>query len=65
MAATKRKCSCGKDIVFLRTSRPTRAMSVEPDSLSPGENDHTIFDPKRHVSHFATCPDAVKHRKPR
>jgi hypothetical protein len=35
-------------------------------SLKKGEGDLTLFEPPlRYVSHFATCPDAAQHRRPR
>jgi len=34
---------------------------VDPDSVD--DEDETDFDPKRHISHFATCPNVNQHRK--
>jgi hypothetical protein len=44
--------------------RTTNNKSIPADASSVGPDDG-IFDPKKHVSHFATCPNADKHRKPR
>jgi len=35
-------------------------MPVDADSVSEGD---TVFNSKEHISHFATCPNATKHRK--
>jgi hypothetical protein len=54
------KCtSCRADIVWLPTTRQ-KAMPVDAGSFTPGD---TQFDSKKHVSHFATCPNADRHRK--
>ena len=53
--------SCEAPIVWLRT-QAGKAMPVDAASVRPGD---TIFVPNLHVSHFATCPHAAKHRKPR
>lgn len=53
--------SCGEDIVFLRTAAG-RPMPVNADTVEPGDTD---YEHGRHVSHFATCPAADQHRKPR
>lgn len=56
------KCrSCGAPIVWFKTSAgkkiPVDAATVEPE-------DQQLQLP-RHVSHFATCPDADKFRRKR
>jgi hypothetical protein len=52
--------SCRAKIIWLRTTAgnhmPTDFENVEPEDR--------IFDPKKHVSHFATCRMADKHRRP-
>lgn len=53
--------SCGEYIVFLRTAKGSR-MPVDVDTVDEGDEE---FDPKRHVSHFSTCPNADQHRKNR
>ena len=54
--------SCGASIVWLITKNlkhiPVDAATAKPED--------TQYDPKGgHISHFATCPNAVKHRKDR
>lgn len=51
--------SCGQYIVFLPTSRGS-TMPVDANSVTEGDE---LFDPKEHISHFYTCPDADKFRK--
>lgn len=55
--------SCRALIVWFKTPQG-RKMPVDEETVRPtdGEND---LDLSRHRSHFATCPDANKHRKPR
>lgn len=54
------KCrSCKKEILFLLTSTG-KYMPCDADAVKPEDE---VFDPKRHTSHFATCPAAAKHRK--
>ncbi len=55
--------SCGAIIMWMRTKSGKR-MPVNYGSIPL--NDPGVFDPERgHISHFATCPNADKHRKPR
>jgi len=55
------KCrSCGAEIVWLKTSTG-KSMPVDTESVV--DEAATIFDPVQMTSHFATCPDAAKHRK--
>lgn len=51
--------SCGQYIVFLPTASG-KSMPVDAESVTEGDEQ---FDPKTHVSHFSTCPDADKFRK--
>ena len=53
--------SCGEYIVFLKTATG-KSMPVDADSVDEGDDQ---FDHTKHVSHFATCPDAGKFRKSR
>lgn len=53
--------TCGAAIVWLKTSTG-KAMPVDAGTVQEGE---TLFVPGRHTSHFATCPQADQHRKPR
>ncbi len=61
--------SCGQSIVWMKTEAG-KNIPVDPESLDAEdlEADATgtapLFDAKRHISHFATCPDADTHRKP-
>jgi hypothetical protein len=55
--------SCGAKIVFLKTTSgkfiPVNYESVLENKIASYE----IFNSKKHTSHFATCPNASKHRK--
>lgn len=51
--------SCEADIVWLRT-RAGKNMPVDADTVEPED---TEFDPEKHTSHFATCPQAGQHRR--
>ena len=53
--------SCGAEIVWFRTKRGVR-MPVNEGSTQPTDRD---LDLSRHISHFATCPNADHHRRPR
>ena len=56
-----RCASCRAQIIWFKTpagqSMPVDALTVEVGD--------TVLDLKRHESHFASCPNADKHRKPR
>lgn len=55
--------SCGAIIVWMKT-KSGKNMPVDYSSVPP--DDPFVFDPERgHISHFATCPNANKHRKPK
>ena len=55
--------SCGAEIVWLKTKQE-HSMPVDYDTFTQG--DERLFDSKKgHISHFATCPNADEHRKPR
>ena len=56
--------SCGREIVFMRTSAG-KIIPVDADSVAEEETADAIFEYGRHISHFATCPDANKFRKPK
>jgi len=60
------KCrSCQADIIFLITEKGFR-IPVNPniDNMDKMVHDNdSIFDTRRHQSHFATCPAAKVHRK--
>ena len=53
--------TCGAEIVWLRTASG-KNMPVDATSWEPGDE---TFEPQRHVSHFATCPQAHQHRRSR
>jgi hypothetical protein len=55
--------SCSALIVWFRTAAGKR-MPVDEASTLPTDAEHQL-DLKRHKSHFATCVDAAKWRKPR
>ena len=53
--------TCYQPIVFLPTGKgnmmPINAETVEPQD--------TVYEHGRHVSHFASCTNPAKYRKPR
>jgi hypothetical protein len=53
--------SCQAPIVFLTTKRGSN-MPVDADSVKPEDRD---YEAGRHIPHFAVCPHASQHRKPR
>lgn len=53
--------SCGQYVVFLPT-KSGKNMPVDVDTVDEAD---TEFDHKRHVSHFATCNDPARFRKPK
>lgn len=53
--------SCGKPIVWFRTKAGKR-MPVDAETTQPNDAEHQL-DLARHRSHFATCPNADRHRK--
>jgi hypothetical protein len=63
---TARCRSCQAEVVWLKT-RNGKNVPVDVTSFDPVEFelDPPEFDPKLHVAHFATCPQAAEHRKPR
>lgn len=57
-----RRCSsCNAMIIFFDTLAGKR-MPVNADTVEVGD---MVIDLSRHKSHFATCPKADKHRRPR
>lgn len=55
--------SCKARIVWLKTKQGNN-MPVDYDTFEQGTE--RLFEvSKGHISHFATCPDSDKHRKPR
>jgi hypothetical protein len=57
---TRQCSSCGAHVVWFRTANGRR-MPVDEASTLPTDAEHQL-DLKRHVSHFATCPNAATHR---
>jgi hypothetical protein len=56
------KCrSCSALIVWLRTRKGV-LMPVDAKGVDPADE---VYDREKHTSHFASCPDARKHRRPR
>lgn len=54
------KCkSCGKEIVFLRTSTG-KAIPVNKETTDAADE---YYDKERHISHFADCPAAKDFRR--
>ena len=55
-----RSCrSCSAPIIWLKTKN-FKKIPVDYDSV---EGMEMMFEPGKHVSHFATCPNASKHRR--
>lgn len=57
--------SCGARGVWMRTARGKNIL-VELASTTEAEQKggaHRLFDPKRHVAHFAKCPNADEWRR--
>jgi hypothetical protein len=60
MDMTTTKCrTCGAPIIWLKTANG-KAMPVNANAVEEGD---TVFIPKRHKSHFSTCPQAAEWRK--
>lgn len=55
--------SCGMPVVWFRTKNGKR-MPVDAATTKPNDREDQL-DLMRHVSHFASCRDADKWRKPR
>lgn len=56
------KCrSCRAPIIWFKT-KAGGDMPVDAATVRIGD---TELDLKRHISHFASCPNAAKHRRPR
>jgi len=53
--------SCNAKIIWFETANG-KNIPVDADTVEP---DDTELDLPRHESHFATCPHAALHRKPR
>ena len=56
----KTECSaCGADIIFLWTTKDKK-IPVNPSNVLP---DEVMYNYKKHVTHFITCPRAEVFRK--
>ena len=53
--------SCNAQIIWFKTNTG-KNMPLDADTVEPTDDE---LDLSRHVSHFATCPYAHMHRKPR
>lgn len=51
--------SCQAPIIWLKTVSGKNM----PVDRAPGVNSTMVFDGDKHTSHFATCPNAAKHRR--
>lgn len=51
--------SCGHQIVWFRNHKTGKLMPVNAETVEAGD---TELDLPRHVSHFATCPQANEWR---
>lgn len=73
--STSRCRSCDASIVWMKTSTG-KTIPVDTDTIDERDlefvydqrakwNDYRspLFNPKNHTAHFATCPDADKHRR--
>jgi len=52
--------SCGREIVWMKTKNG-KNIPVNAETWEPGDE---LFEPGRHVAHFADCPNADQHRRP-
>lgn len=55
----KRCSSCNAKIIWFRTAAGNW-MPVDADTVEPEDKE---LDLPRHISHFASCPNAPSHRK--
>ena len=60
------KCrSCGAEIMWMKTrlgkNMPTNLECKDLERRAPKYSED-VFDPNVHESHFATCPNADRHR---
>lgn len=56
--------TCAAQIVFLRKTREDGTLKPHPvdaATVTPGD---VLFDSERHTSHFDTCPEAWRFRRP-
>jgi hypothetical protein len=55
--------SCRAKIIWFKTASG-KNMPVDSDTVEP-KDDVNELDTKRHTVHWATCPNADQHRRPR
>lgn len=53
--------SCRAQIIWFKTGAG-KNMPVDADTVAPEDDE---LDLTKHISHFATCPNADQHRRPR
>jgi len=53
--------SCNAEMVWLKTKKG-KTIPVNRETVQEGDEE---FEHSRHVSHFATCPDAKQWRRPK
>jgi len=53
--------SCHAEVKWVKT-KAGKNMPVNAETWEEGD---TLFDSKKHTSHFATCPQAARHRRSR
>lgn len=69
MSAITQCRSCGAEVMWVLTKNDKR-MPIDASSANEEERARVLpgaiaHDPKRHISHFATCPESTKWRKSR
>lgn len=55
---------CNAQIVFLRMPREDGTLKPHPVDAATVQPGDVLFDSERHTSHFDTCPEAWRFRKP-
>ncbi len=53
--------TCHAKIIWFKTEAG-KNMPVDADTVEAEDDE---YDPPRHVSHFATCPQSAQHRRAR
>lgn len=62
MSFTRQLCRCGMYFIFLKTKKG-KAMPVDIETTSPEDDESTLFDIRRHRSHYVSCPYGNEFRK--
>ena len=55
--------SCNADIVWFETTTGKKMPADWSEQTEEDAEDGELFNPKKHVSHFSTCPNANGHRQ--